>query len=282
MSDLAIKDVAEQTGIAAGTIRVWEQRYGFPAPERTASGYRRYSEEDVAVLRRVAGLREEGLSVPAALERARLASAGSGRPSLYGAILAGGPPVTPRVLRKKTLVAMSRAVEDETLARGVDPVVVGAFQREQNYRAVEHRYKRMAQTASASVVFADFGRLRTGGEGPAEVPIDTADAIGNEWAVVVDAPGFACALLAWEHPQVEAANGRLPDGERRFEALWTLEPATVRRAALAAAAIARRVDGDLGQRLEGILRERPPAVEAPSAALTAVCNRMIGYLDAAA
>ena len=32
MSDLAIKDIAEQTGIAAGTIRMWEQRYGFPLP----------------------------------------------------------------------------------------------------------------------------------------------------------------------------------------------------------------------------------------------------------
>ncbi len=44
MEDLAIKDVAEQTGIAAGTIRMWEQRYGFPAPQRTPSGYRRYSD----------------------------------------------------------------------------------------------------------------------------------------------------------------------------------------------------------------------------------------------
>ena len=34
MGDLAIKDIAEQTGIAAGTIRMWEQRYGFPKPER--------------------------------------------------------------------------------------------------------------------------------------------------------------------------------------------------------------------------------------------------------
>ena len=71
MTDLAIKDVAERTGIAAGTIRMWEQRYGFPEPQRTASGYRRYSSEDVELLRRVLSYREGGLSVPAALERAR-------------------------------------------------------------------------------------------------------------------------------------------------------------------------------------------------------------------
>ena len=53
MNGLAISDVAERTGIAAGTIRMWEQRYGFPEPERTTAGYRLYSEDDVEALRRV-------------------------------------------------------------------------------------------------------------------------------------------------------------------------------------------------------------------------------------
>ena len=44
---LSIREVAEQTGLAPGTIRMWEQRYGFPSPRRTASGYRRYEPEDV-------------------------------------------------------------------------------------------------------------------------------------------------------------------------------------------------------------------------------------------
>src|SRR3954447_19445821 len=51
---LAIKDVAELTGVAAATIRIWEQRYGFPAPARTASGYRIYTEQDVLAIRRAA------------------------------------------------------------------------------------------------------------------------------------------------------------------------------------------------------------------------------------
>ena len=44
MSGLPIRDVADQTGLAAGTIRMWEQRYGFPVPERTPAGYRLYSD----------------------------------------------------------------------------------------------------------------------------------------------------------------------------------------------------------------------------------------------
>src|SRR3712207_5879607 len=74
MRGLAIKDVAERTGIAAGTIRMWEQRYGFPEPRRTPTGYRVYDAEDVETLKRVVSFRERGLSVPAALERARSAA----------------------------------------------------------------------------------------------------------------------------------------------------------------------------------------------------------------
>ena len=62
MKGLAIREIADRTGIAAGTIRMWEQRYGFPRPERTPSGYRMYSEDDVETLRRVVALRGRGLS----------------------------------------------------------------------------------------------------------------------------------------------------------------------------------------------------------------------------
>ncbi|HEX8103607.1 MAG TPA: DICT sensory domain-containing protein [Solirubrobacteraceae bacterium] len=279
VKDLAIKDVAERTGIAAGTIRMWEQRYGFPVPQRTPSGYRKYSQDDVDLLRRVLAYREGGLSVPAALERARASSEPTDRPSIYGAVVAGGP-LTPQFLRKRTLIAISRAIEDEALARGAAPIVIGAFQREGNYRAVQHRYRRLAQLAECTVVFADFvGERRVEGE-PVEIPISPADSVGNEWAVVIDAPGYAACLLAWEHPRSEAEDARTPDHARRFEAVWTLDPQVVRRAALVGGALAGRIDPDLGGKLEEALRERPLAVETPAPGLTALCNRMIQYLEA--
>jgi len=279
MTQLAIKEVAEQTGIAAGTIRQWEQRYGFPDPQRTSSGYRRYSRADVELLRRVAAYREGGLSVPAALERARASSEPTDRPSIYGAVTSAGMPVQPQLLRKRTLTAMSRAIEDETLARGAGPVVIGAFQREANYRVVEHRYRRLAAVADVSVVFADFDAVREGNGHPAEVPVAPEDAIGNEWAVVVDAPGYAACLLAWEHPQSRTERQGTSDGDRRFEAIWTMEPAVVRRAALVSGALAGRADPALGERIEEQLRSRPLAVETPAPGLTALCNRMIRYLE---
>jgi DICT domain-containing protein len=277
---LAIKDVAERTGLAAGTIRMWEQRYGFPEPERTPSGYRVYTDDDVETLRRVATFRASGLSVPAALDRARAASRPTDRPSLYGAIMAGDHPVRPQVLRKASMLAISRAVEDETLARAAGPVVVGAFQEVRHYRAVEHRYRRLAAVADACLVFADFDAPGGGDGEPLRLPIRPDDALGNEWAVVIDAPGYATCLLAWETPESSRDADR-PQMEREFEALWTLDPQTVRRAALVAAAIAGRSAPEAGRRLEALLRDRPLAMESPTPGLTALTNRIVGYLDRA-
>ena len=167
---LAIKDVAERTGIAAGTIRMWEQRYGFPEPERTTAGYRLYSEDDVEALRRVLALRERGLSVPAAVDRVRGADMATDRPSLFGALSGGDQPVGSQILDQADAardLARDRGRGD--VARGVAASSFGSFQRERNYRAVEHRYRAMARTADAVVVFADFERL--GADGAiAEVP----------------------------------------------------------------------------------------------------------------
>jgi DICT domain-containing protein len=272
---LAIKDVAERTGLAAGTIRMWEQRYGFPDPARTASGYRMYSPDDVDLLRRVVSYRDRGLSVPAALERARSVRGSTDRPSIFGAIMAHAP-VRAHVLRKRTLVGISRAIEDEALARAAGPVIVAAFQREGNYRAVEHRYRLLARTADACVAFADFAAPRVEPGEPVELPIAAGASLGNEWAVVVDAPGYAACLLAWEQPAAQA----LPDRRRRFEAIWTTDPETVRRAAQVGAGLAATEAPDVGGRLQELLADRPLAVESPTPGLTALTNRMLGYLEA--
>ncbi len=65
-----IQAVAELTGIPAATLRAWERRYGVPRPARTQSSYRLYSDDDVALLRRMRALSESGLS---AAEAARVA-----------------------------------------------------------------------------------------------------------------------------------------------------------------------------------------------------------------
>ncbi|WCB92656.1 hypothetical protein DSM104299_01353 [Baekduia alba] len=280
-TDLAIKDVAERTGIAAGTIRMWEQRYGFPVPGRTASGYRRYTEDDVEALRKVLALRHRGLSVPAAISRAQDTGGPSDHPSIYAAVAAQDVGARPQVLKKSTLIALSKAIEHEALALAAAPVVFGAFQEERFYRRVERRYRRLAQHADASAVFADFpDGVRHPGGAPVEIPIGCDDVLGNEWAVVIDAPGYSACLLAWEQPGLNEAGGP-DDRDRLFEAIWTIDAEATRRAAQVAARLAGRADPAFGERLEELLADRPLALEEPAPALTALTNRMVAYLEAA-
>jgi len=46
-----IAAVERDTGLSKDTLRVWERRYGFPAPRRDATGQRVYGPDDVAKLR---------------------------------------------------------------------------------------------------------------------------------------------------------------------------------------------------------------------------------------
>lgn len=63
-----IKSVGEMTGIAPVTLRAWERRYGFPDPGRTESGYRLYSEHDVAALNWLKLQTDNGLSIGQAVK----------------------------------------------------------------------------------------------------------------------------------------------------------------------------------------------------------------------
>lgn len=277
---LAIKEVSEQSGIAAGTLRMWEQRYGFPKPQRSSNGYRTYSAEDVETLRRVQAYHHRGLSIASAIERAIEDGSLSDRPSLYAAVASSGRDVRPQILRKSTLMALSRAIEHETLASAAAPVLVGAFQHESFYRAVEPRYRQLAKQADAAIVFADFKAERSPKGGPVEIPLAPEDALGNEWAVVVDAPGYCACLLAWEQHGVTEP-GDDGDLDRRFEAIWTLDPLATRRAAQAAARLVSHTDPTLGAELDQLLLERPVAINDAAPALTALTNRIVAYLEAA-
>ncbi len=57
-----ISAVAELSGVAAATIRAWERRYGIPAPSRTGSSYRLFSDHDVELVRQLKLHTENGLA----------------------------------------------------------------------------------------------------------------------------------------------------------------------------------------------------------------------------
>jgi DNA-binding transcriptional MerR regulator len=58
-----IARAAALTGLSEEVNRAWERRYGVPRPQRTPSGYRVYTEDDIAVLRRLKRLTEDGMAI---------------------------------------------------------------------------------------------------------------------------------------------------------------------------------------------------------------------------
>jgi methanogenic corrinoid protein MtbC1 len=58
---LTIRAVERDTGLSKDTLRVWERRYGFPTPNRDATGERIYSIEQVEKLRLIKRLLDRGL-----------------------------------------------------------------------------------------------------------------------------------------------------------------------------------------------------------------------------
>lgn len=60
LAGVPIRVLARRTGIAPGTLRIWERRYGFPRPDRRPGGARVYLEADVAKLELVARALEAG------------------------------------------------------------------------------------------------------------------------------------------------------------------------------------------------------------------------------
>ncbi|MHA7000435.1 MerR family transcriptional regulator [Aeromonas schubertii] len=58
-----IRDVARLTGVNPVTLRAWQRRYGLVVPQRTEKGHRLYSEQDIALIRRILAWLELGVSI---------------------------------------------------------------------------------------------------------------------------------------------------------------------------------------------------------------------------
>lgn len=77
MSRYRIRAVSELTGVSTATLRAWERRYGVPTPSRTASAYRLYGDEDVALIAQMRDLVESGVAPAEAARALREHAAGA-------------------------------------------------------------------------------------------------------------------------------------------------------------------------------------------------------------
>jgi DICT domain-containing protein len=270
---ITIGELVARTGVNEGTLRMWERRHGFPTPERLPSGHRRYHESDVDLVEQVVRERAAGLSLAAAISRAR-DSAGEAAESIFAGLRRRYPELQAIAVRKLYLIALSHAIEDESCARAERALLFGAFQRERFYRQAEHRWREFTRTAEFAVVFADFARARRPARAPAELPIDPAAPLNREWAIVCEAPGHAVCLAGVELP----AARRRRDPAREFEVIWSVEPEVVRAAAEICAGLTRRVDPELAARIGERLAPAAPAAADQLRLATAITTRTLGGL----
>ena len=272
---LTPREVARRTGLSPATLRIWEERHGFPRPERLPSGHRRYSAEEVERLLEVVRERDEGRSLSAAVDRVLSAEPAQDE-SVFAGLRRKRPDLIPYLLAKRTLIALSHAIEDESCARADHGVIMGAFQRERFYRQAEPRWRELARTADAAVALADFPELVEREGRPTEVPIDRSGPVGREWSLICDGPDYSACLSAWERPGQEAAT----DGDRLFETIWTVEPELVRDASRIAAGLAAQTAPEVGAALTEDLLTRPlSSHDTRVGDVTALTSRMVAYLS---
>jgi MerR family transcriptional regulator, light-induced transcriptional regulator len=274
--DLTISDLASRTGLTPATLRAWETRHGFPVPARRASGHRRYDERDVTLLKEVLRRRDAGVRLEAAIAEVAASRAVLTTPttSVFAELRRTHPHITAQQLRKSTLLALTWAMEDELCARAAQPTLFAAFQEERFYRQAAARWRELARGARSAVVFADFGAGHRAGSGAEELHLPEEAPMRREWSLVCDAPDYAVALAAWELP----GQDEVPDRDRVFESVWTLEPRAVREAARACA----RLTDVLAPRDDRDWRRLDSAAPEPSDDLRAATSffvRLVAYLD---
>jgi DNA-binding transcriptional MerR regulator len=268
----SIGEVAERTGLAVPVLRMWESRFGFPSPERRPNGRRRYSESDVRRLRQVKRHRESGMSLGAAIEKAR--SAWEEVPAtVFAGLRRRRTDLIPSLLTKRTMMQLSHAIEDEFCARSQPGALFGSFQRERFYRAAERRWRDLARTAEFAAVFADFDRKRKPREGPVELPLDRSLPASREWALVCDGEGYAVCMAGWELPGQE----KVPDMDRRFETLWSIEADVVRDAVAVSLELATRTAPEVLDTVPARLRQEAPPSAEDVRTLMSLTNRILAY-----
>jgi methanogenic corrinoid protein MtbC1 len=121
-----IKAVVQSTNISPSTLRAWERRYNMCRPQRSESGYRLYSDRDVAIIRWLKMQVDAGMAISQAvtwlqnlIDLAPTASQAPALPEPMGRVLGEGAqlhrssePANVSVLQQRLLQALLSYHED--------------------------------------------------------------------------------------------------------------------------------------------------------------------------
>ena len=194
--------------------------------------------------------------------------------SVYAALGRRHPGLASYTLTKRTLLALSWAIEDEAVAQSSSGVLLGTFQRGRYYGQSRRRWEDLARTAQDAVAMADF-EAHDDESRPATVALPPDSPLLREWVVVHEAPDFAVALVAFELPG-HGSVGRRPavrGAVVRSTGGWSATPPSSPRRRGPRPARSPRPG------CSATLEESPAMPSTPPSAATAVFNRMVAYTD---
>ncbi len=194
--------LAARTGLTPAVLRTWENRFGFPDGERSATGHRRFTDADVDRVRQVLEVRSSGASLQVAIDSVTRRRDQARPVSVHAALAGGFPELRPRRLGRRALVAASYAVEDEAMARADHPVVLGSFQEGHRFAGSRHRWDELGRTSRWAAVVADFDdALPADAQAlPARCQLPERSPLRREWTVVTVSASRAAVVSAWEVP----------------------------------------------------------------------------------
>ncbi len=230
---LSIGDLARATRTAPDTLRAWERRHGFPDPLRLDGGHRRYTHRHVSAVREIRRRRNAGMRLDVAIRQVLAELEGTTRPSLFASIRERHRDQPHQPWRKRSLLALSRAIEDEVAAVAAAGHLFGGFQIEPHYTGAARRWADLARVAASTHVFAhhdDLQAPRCQAEGtgePTRIGLPASSPLVREWFLVHDSPELAVALVALELPGQDVR----PERDRVFETIWSVDRQVVRDAA---------------------------------------------------
>jgi len=146
------------------------------------------------------------------------------------------PELRSQIYFKPSLTALSHAMEDQVLAGRDRPLVIANFQRERFYRQEANRYLRISeQTEQVYVLAAPETDFKNQSDHYETIAFDPADALAQEWHLVVLGTNYASCLICKERQgastEVEMPSLSGIDQARRFEGVWTFDRQVVCTAA---------------------------------------------------
>jgi MerR family transcriptional regulator, light-induced transcriptional regulator len=227
------------------------------------------------------------------------ADLGEPAPSVFATVRRLHPEVAPQRLTKETLKRLCWGMEDEFCSRALPGEIFGFFQQTKHYRSSRSRWAQVAALAHHAYAFAQLSDRETAeaaatrteeqsgapahrvGDpdvwsrvGPTLVDLPRTHVMTREWVLVCDAPGAPAVLAAWELP----GQAGVPDNDRRFETVWTLDPEVVRRAAQACVAVAAELGAPEADAVAQRLAVAPLSAAQPTAAAS-MFGRVLAYSE---